>query len=333
MLGTQTPRHGLAPGLPAEWRPPSQGWLQGSCAGDCHARRAPTCRVGVSGMASSGCCAVATMAWYTAAPGLAGYDTGSLTASWLQASPICSACARTRDARQGGGPAHVTVVRGSALGQPAPFRRQAQTGAAPASLPSAAQQASHVQRQRHRSRAPGHPPNVPLRIAISCACRPTVVRLAAGRVCLPPHQLGAGIHLVGFKEQAGQDVPGCRGHRKHALLRRTEAACRQGGGQGAHSRVGSTAGEECVQAAAAQWPPPPPSPCCIAHACTWLLRIKEEGGDVAALQLLMARRRLQQHLHGTSMGGQWQACWRAGQGNAAHASMAWQALALMPPLG
>lgn len=53
-------------------------------------------RLGVSGMASSGCCAVATTAWYSGAPGRGPeYDVGGLTASWLQASPIASACSHS----------------------------------------------------------------------------------------------------------------------------------------------------------------------------------------------------------------------------------------------
>jgi cytochrome bd-type quinol oxidase subunit 1 len=54
--------------------------------------RKRTLRLGVSGMASSGCCAVCTMAWYTAAAGRRPKQVGGLMASSLHASPMRSAC-------------------------------------------------------------------------------------------------------------------------------------------------------------------------------------------------------------------------------------------------
>lgn len=117
-----------------------------------------------------------------------------------------------------------------------------------------------------------------LRLSCPCACG--------------SHQLGAGVHLVGFKEQARQHVPGGRSHRKHALSSRPEAACR--GGRDKTAEQGGRHGNDTSANAFQTTPATSPRP--AAPARTRLLRIEQESRDVAALQLLPPRWRLQQHL-------------------------------------
>ena len=159
----------------------------------------PTLRLGVSGMASSGCCAVCTTAWYSAAPGRSVYATGSLTASWLQASPISSACrhAGRRAGRQAAMRMREIVV-------------SKQRGA------HGAIQLAEACQQRHKH---------------THSCRHTNTQRQAGRAQLAAHQLRGGVVVVRLQEEAGHGVPGGGGNLQHALPRRPEAACRWAGGR------------------------------------------------------------------------------------------------------